>query len=305
MFVTRNVAMKYRSPTNGDGGDGGGSGGGSGDGGQGGGDGGSGDGGQGGGTGGTGDGGQGGGDGGAGGNAGGAGGGARKVSDEEARLLKENMKKKEQLDKATSELKKAQEMLKAFDGIDPEAVKKMLNDQRSAEEKALEAKGDWDRLKTRMAEEHGKEVKTLQDQINQLTQQLSGTQNTIKDLSVGTQFSQSKFIAEELTLTPAKARVIYGDYFDVENGTVVGYDKPRGSSGRTAMVDQYGNAVGFEDALRKIVEADPEKDHLLKSKMKPGAGSDSRKPTESKKAENNTDSVSKIASGLKGLNIAV
>lgn len=284
--------MKYMSPTNGDGGDGG-SGGGGGDGGTGDGDG---DG-----TGGDGD--------------SPAGdppadppkpddkGGSRKVSDEEARLLKENMKKKEALDRANAELKKAQEALKKFDGIDAEAVRKLLNDQRTAEEKALEAKGDWDRLKTRMAEEHGKEVQTLQQQIQDLTEKLTSTQGTIKDLSIGTQFSQSKFIAEELTLTPAKARVIYGDYFDVEEGKVVGYDKPRGSTNRTAIVDQYGNSVDFEAALRKIVEADPEKDHLLKSKMKTGAGSDSKKPTGSPKADAPVDGISKIASGLKGLKL--
>lgn len=229
--------------------------------------------------------------------------GARKVSDEEARLLKENMKKKEALDRANAELKKAQENLKRFDGIDPEAVKQLLNDQRTAEEKALEAKGDWDRLKTRMAEEHGKEVQTLQEQIKSLTEQLNSTQGTIKDLSIGTHFSQSKFIAEELTLTPAKTRVIYGDYFDVEEGKVVGYDKPRGAANRTAIIDQYGNPVGFEDALKKIIEADPEKDHLLKSKIKPGAGSDSKKPTNVQKGEIAPDGLSKIASGLKNLKV--
>ena len=86
MLVTRNVFLKYHSPTNGDGGDGGGSGGGSG----------------------SGDGGGDNGDDGKGGTPPGDGGddktgddkkgGPRKMSDEEARLLKENMKKKEQLD---------------------------------------------------------------------------------------------------------------------------------------------------------------------------------------------------------------
>lgn len=229
--------------------------------------------------------------------------GARKVSDEEARLLKENMKKKDALDKANAELAKARETLKSFEGIDPDAVKKMLAEQKTAEERALEAKGDWDRLKGRMAEEHSKEVKTLQEQIAALSAKLSSTEGTIKDLSIGTQFSQSKFISEELTLTPAKTRVIYGDYFDVEDGKVVGYDKPRGAASRTAIVDQYGNAVDFEGALRKIIEADPEKDHLMKSKMKQGAGSDSRKPSGQQKNDAPIDGISKIASGLKGLNV--
>lgn len=289
MFVTRNVFHKYHSPQNGDGGDGGG--GSAGDGGD--------DGNNNNGNGNDGtppnDG------GGDGGDDKNKGGGARKMSDEEARLLKENMKKKEQLDKAQQQLKTMQDQLKAFDGIDPNAVKKMLAEQKTAEEKALEAKGDWDRLKTRMAEEHGKEVTTLQEQIKALSDQLNNTKGTINELTVGTQFSQSKFIAEELTLTPAKARVIYGEHFELEDGKMVAYDKPRGSANRTALVDAYGNAVAFDEALKKIVEADPEKDHLLKSKVKPGAGSDSKKPAASTKTEVDSDSISKIASGLKGL----
>ena len=223
------------------------------------------------------------------------------MSDEEARLLKENMKKKEQLDKAQNELKTIKDQLKAFDGIDPAAVKKMLAEQKTAEDKALEAKGDWERLKTRMAEEHGKEVTTLQQQIADLQKELGSTKGTINELTVGTQFSQSKFIADELTLTPAKARVVYGEHFEMEDGKLVAYDKPRGAANRTALIDQYGNAVSFDEALKKIVEADPEKDHLLKSKVKPGAGSESKKPVAPAKTDGATDSVSKIASGLKAL----
>ena len=291
MLVTRNVFLKYHSPTNGDGGDGSGGGGGSGDGG----DGGNGDDGKGGTP--PNDGGDGGDD-----DKGDKGGTPpRKMSDEEARLLKENMKKKEQLDKANQQLKTIQDQLKQFDGIDPVAVKKLLADQKSAEEKALEAKGDWDRLKTRMAEEHTKEVGTLQEQIKALSEQLNSKSSHINELTIGTQFSQSTFIAEELTLTPAKARVIYGEHFELEDGKMVAYDKPRGAANRTALVDAYGNAVAFDEALRKIVEADPEKDHLLKSKVKPGAGSDSKKPAQGAKPDTDTDSINKIAAGLKGL----
>lgn len=222
-------------------------------------------------------------------------------SDEEARLLKENMKKKEELRKTQEELASIK---KQFEGIDPEAVRKLLSEQKDAETKALEAKGDYERLKQRMAEEHAKEVASLKGVIESMTGERSKLSSTINDLTVGTQFSQSQFIAGELTLTPAKARVIYGDYFDVEDGKTIGYDKPRGAVGRTALVDQYGNAVGFDAALRKIVEADPEKDHLLKSKVKPGAGSESKKPAgELGKNEPAPDSVSKIAAGLKGLKI--
>lgn len=282
MFVTRNVWMKYRSPTDGEGNDLGG--GGAGDAGdkegaaKEGGEGGEGD-------------------------KGAA--GAKKPSDEEARLLKENMKRKEELRKAAEEKAALEAKLKQFEGIDPEAVRKLLAEQKTAEEKQLEAKGDYERLKQRMAEEHSRETATLKAQIEALNAELGKTKGTINELSIGTQFGQSKFISEELTLTPAKARVIYADYFDLEDGKVVGYDKPRGAANRTALVDQYGNAVAFDEALRKIVEADPEKDHLLKSKMKPGAGSDSKKPSGiPAKEAGPVSAVSRIASGLKGLKVS-
>ena len=54
----------------------------------------------------------------------------------------------------------------------------------------------------------------------------------------------------------------------------------------------------------RIVEADPEKDHLLKSKVKPGAGSDSKKASGDVQKETSGDSMSKIAAGLKGLKIS-
>jgi len=228
--------------------------------------------------------------------------GGKGPTDEEARLLKENMKRKAEQKATAEEMVKLQAQLKAFDGIDPVAVKALLDAQKATETDQLAKAGDWDRLKTRMAEEHVKEIKTVQDQLAALQLVNSAATTTINDLSIGTKFGQSPFIADELTLTPSKARVIYGAYFDLENGEVVGYDKPRGVAGRTAIVDQYGVASNFDIALRKIVEADPEKDDLLKSKIKTGAGSDSKKGAGlPAKVVGEPDGLSKIAAGLKSL----
>jgi hypothetical protein len=235
------------------------------------------------------------------------GGGDRKPTDEEAKLLKEVMQKKGKLDEANAALSTAQEQLKKFEGIDPEAVRALLKEKQDAETAALEAKGEWSRLKERMADEHGKEKKTLQEKIDALQAQLGQRDGVINELTVGTQFSQSQFISAELALTPAKARVIYGDHFELVDGKVVAYDKPKGATERTMIVNGSGAAMSFDEALRKIVEADPEKDHLFKSKVKPGAGSDSRlasaKVTTIEQAEGSSKGLSRIAAGLKGLNV--
>lgn len=222
------------------------------------------------------------------------------VSDNEAKLLKEVMQKKDALKKASDELNDLKAKLSEFDGIDPAAIKTLLAEKKSAEEKQLEAKGEWERLKARMAEEHGKEVTSVKEQLESLRSQLAQKDAVIGNLSVGTQFSQSKFIADELILPPSKARVVYGDYFDVaEDGSVVGYDKPRSAANRTALVNGQGDNLSFDEALRKIVEADPEKDRMLKSKIKPGAGSDTKPGVKPNQKPVEVDSVSKIASGLK------
>lgn len=212
------------------------------------------------------------------------------------------MQKKDMLKTVGADLTAAQAKLKEFDGIDPVAVRQLLADKAAAETAALEASGEWARLKERMSAEHTSGTQALKDQVTALQTQLNSSQRSIDDLSVGTHFSQSGFIADELVLTPSKARVVYGSHFDLVEGKVVGFDKPRGDANRTALVDQHGNSVDFDAALRKIVDADPDKDHMLKSKVKPGAGSAS-KPSVNVQKPVLTDSISKISAGLSALKI--
>jgi len=163
------------------------------------------------------------------------------------------------------------------------------------------------RLKTRMADEHVKETGALKATIAALQTQLNSSTGKINDMSIGQLFTTSPFIGEELTLTASKARVIYGDHFELsEQGEVVAYDKPKGAANRTALVDASGNSVTFDQALRQIVEADPEKDYLIKSKMKQGAGSETKTGTASKStaSKGDLDATAKIASGLKSLGLS-
>lgn len=202
------------------------------------------------------------------------------VSDREAELLREVMDKKTKLKAKESELSAAQERLKNFDGIDPAEVRKLLQEKKDAEKAALEARGDFERLKEMMAEEHAKEKSTLEAKVAEKETALEAAQRTIDDLTVGAAFSGSSFVNDELVLTPSKARQIYGAHFGVENGRVVAYDKPASASNRTMLVNSAGEPLGFEDAVRKLVDADPDRDRIIRSKLKEGAGS---KTTDDKK----------------------
>lgn len=221
------------------------------------------------------------------------------VSDAEAKLIKENMKKKEEIEllkKKLNETSSVVDKLTSLGGLD--AIEALVTAQKTAEEERLQKAGDWDRLKAQMAEQHDKTVKGLQKTIEEQNSKIGGLVGQLDELTIGTAFTQSGFI-KNTVLTPTKARTVFGAHFDLVDGQVVGFDKPRGAANRTPIVDAYGNNVSFDEALKKIVDADPEKDSILKSTLNPGSGSNTTRATKKTESAVATDSISKIAAGLK------
>lgn len=222
-----------------------------------------------------------------------------KPTDAEAKLLKETMKAKAARQKAEADLATAQAALKAFDGIDPVKVRELLAAQTDAEKKALEAKGDYERLKQMMADEHKTTVEALRAQIAERDLTIANSSRTIDNLTVGQAFTGSTYVNDDLVLTPSKARTIYGAHFDVVDGEVVAYDKPRGENERTMFVDGAGKPLSFDAAMKKLIEADPDRDRLVKAKLKPGAGSKTIETKGGKeKAEPETRGMSRISLAL-------
>lgn len=206
-----------------------------------------------------------------------SGNGDKKPSDNEAALLKDVMKHKEGRKAAEKELA---EIKAKYSDIDVEAYKQMIADKKAAsdaaekaEQEKLLAAGEFEKVKEQIIAAHNESLASKDKEIEDLKAELSAAKGTVNELTVGAGFSSSSFIAEETIFTAAKARILYGDHFDVENGKVVGYDKPRGSEGRAPLVGADGEPVNFDAAMKRIIESDPEKDALLRAKMAPGAQS--------------------------------
>lgn len=219
------------------------------------------------------------------------------MSEAEAELLKENMAKKKQL----KELQEENATLKKqFEGIDPEAARTALGKIKEAETKELERKGEWDRLKEIMVKDHQTELDKITKERDELKAEISRRDTAIDDLTIGNGFGNSSYIKDNTILSPSKARVLFGNHFEIENGQIVGYDKPKGAADRTTLIDaKTGQNLSFDQAIEKIISADPDKDDLLKSNVKPGGGS----KTEPVKVDTNMPktTVEKIAAGLKNL----
>lgn len=207
-----------------------------------------------------------------------------KVTDAEAKLLKEVMNKKAALEKTKSELDAVKAKIKELEELGGfEAVSKLARQQKDLEAQKLEEKGEWTRLKQQMNDEHGKVLNEKVEALNSVKSENQVLLNKISDLTVGTAFATSKFINEDLIMPVKKVRVLYGDHFEFKDGVVVAYDKPVGQEERTMLVDAQGDPLSFEAAMAKIIDADPDREHLLKSKAKPGAGSGTNPKT--KKAD--------------------
>jgi hypothetical protein len=208
-------------------------------------------------------------------------------------------KAKKDADKFKKDLANTTAKLKSFEGIDPEAVKTLLAKQKEDEKKVLESKGEFDRLRQMMADEHKKELEGYTGRLSEMETKLNQANSLVNRLTIGNAFTDSKFIREELVLTPTKARVVYGDHFDIDDdGKVVAYDKPKGDSARTPLVNGRGDPLPFEEAIKKIVESDPDRDQILKSKLRQGAGSGGKDvKTEDKGSE--ATGLSRIAEALR------
>lgn len=225
------------------------------------------------------------------------------LSAKERELLHEVMEKKDKIKNAESRIDELQKQVKKFEGIDLDRVQDLIKAEKEREEKELEARGEFDRLRERMNQEREAERTAHESELQKLRDELKAANENIDELTVGQTFTQSSYIADELVLTPTKARALYGAHFDKVDGKLVGYDKPRGAKERTALIDASGNALSFDAAMAKIIDADPERDSLIRAKMKPGASSRSQDGTKSQQ-ENEANAgklfgASRIAAGMK------
>lgn len=218
------------------------------------------------------------------------------LTDTEAKALKELMQWKA---KAREAEKEKAELEKKYGSVDIEAAKEALRKAEEAETKELEKKGEYERLLAKQREAAEARIDSERKEKEALASRIAEMEQTVNKLALGNSFANSRFIQENLALTPNKTQALYADHFEIEDGKVVAYDAPKGAANRTPIVDARGEAVPFEEAIAAIINADPDKDYLLKSNLKPGAGSKSAIDTAKDKKQQYTSSLDKLAAGVK------
>lgn len=237
--------------------------------------------------------------------------GKGKPSDREAQLLKESMSRKEKIGQLEARLAE-------YEGVDPKAFREMQERLQVLDQKERELanaklieQGRFDEALNSMRSEHegvlsqvrtqsAAELQAALQERDQLKTQLGAFQAQIEDLTVGAAFGNSAFIREELVqaMNPERSRRLYGDHFDIVEGKVVGYDKPRGQEGRAPLVDKDGQPVSFDEAFKRVLSSQSDYETLIRSSVKPGAGSGTRDDKATDPAKKIGTGVNRIAAAL-------
>lgn len=229
-----------------------------------------------------------------------------KPTEAEAKLLKEVMKlkgkgleAKAQAEAVTAELQK---LKSSMGDLSLEDITKLIQGQKDAARNEAEKRGEYDRIVLQMKTENQTVLAQKEEQLNATQSQLNAALQTIEEMTIGREFSDSTYIRENSVLPPSIARKEFGTHFDNVDGKVVGYDKPRGAENRTPLVDASGDPKPFNEAIKALYESHADTKSLLKAKAKPGAGSTTDSGA-TKPATSNADrsSTDKISMGLKNL----
>lgn len=172
---------------------------------------------------------------------------------------------------------KAETALKPFEGIeDAEAARKALETIKNIDEGKLLSAGKVEEIKAaakKAAEDqvaaankaHAEKLATTEKERDQLRADLYGEK-------VGGSFARSKFIADKIAIPSDLLQARFGQSFEVKDGRIVAKD-PNGNP--IYSRSKPGELAEFEEAIEILVDAYPQKDHILKGT---GSTGDNKRP---------------------------
>lgn len=167
----------------------------------------------------------------------------------------------------------AEDKLKHFEGIDPEAAKKAIETVSNLDAGALMAAGKAEEMKAAAvkATKDGYEgqLRAADEKIKALTVERDTTVSQLHGEKIANQFNGSKFITEKLTLPASAVQKLFGANFKVDGDKVVSLD----NNGQPIFSQERpGEPATFDEALSQMINSSPYKDNILKGKNNQGGG---------------------------------
>ena len=157
---------------------------------------------------------------------------------------------------------KAENAIKAFEGIDPAAAAQALDTVAKLDQKKLIDAGEVDKVRQEITANWQGKLTEAEKREQALQQQLHGE-------LIGGNFARSKVVAEKLAIPADLVQAAFGSAFKVEDGRVVAYDK---QGQKIYSASNPSELAGFDEALDSLVNAYPNKDQILRGSGASGSG---------------------------------
>lgn len=186
-----------------------------------------------------------------------------------------------------------------------ENASKALELMKNLDDKKLIDANKVEEIKMKVREESVSEFNKFKKQYEQAIKEkddaLGTTSKQIRELLVDNQFHSSKYIPNDLTLTPRVARKLFGENFKVE--TVNNQTLAVGYIGNEPIMSKsnIGEYASFDEALRAMVDSDPDRDSYIKVDTKKVSDNKPKYQKTFNVDKANLTSVQKIKMGLESL----
>ena len=157
-----------------------------------------------------------------------------------------------------------------------DAVNAITTVKNFDDKKLIDAK-EVDSIKKQAVEAHEKKVADIETKHKKIIDAATVTQTeleeTVFDLMVSNQFSDSKFVADKLNMPAKVAKAYFGKNFKVEKGEdgkfhVISYHNGE----KLFSEERVGEAPDFDEAIGLMVARDPDRDSLVVGSGSGGSG---------------------------------
>jgi hypothetical protein len=194
------------------------------------------------------------------------------------RLNGEAQTHREAKEQALNQVGTLQQQMKVFEGLDPEASRKALQQLKDIGDGKLIEAGKLEEVRGAAQKEYEARLKTLTEEFGTkegtLKAQAEALQGHLNNEIIGGSFARSKFIAEKLAIPMDLVQAAFGKNFKVEDGKLVALDA---QGNKVYSRARPGEPADFEEAIGQLVDQYPNRDHILKASGASGSGASGSK----------------------------
>jgi hypothetical protein len=157
----------------------------------------------------------------------------------------------------------AEAALAKFTGIsDPAAALAALDTVSKLDQKKLIDAGEVDKVRAEVS-------KVYDAKLADATTRLQAAETSLFTEKVGGAFSRSKYITEKMAIPADLVEARFGKHFVLEEGKVIAKDS---AGNKIYSPTNPGELANFDEAIGVLVDAYPNKDHILKGSGAQGSG---------------------------------